>query len=353
MSMAIRNGDNLAGRRASRRAWAAVVITLSAAVSLVSGAGAAWAQPASQNGSIGGLQAKFVDVQGVRTRYYEAGQGDPMVLIHGGSTAGSSTANVWSRNLPALAKRFHVYAVDRLGSGLTGNPLKDEDYSTKGQVEHIYQFIQTLKLGKVHLVGHSAGGAAAFYLATFHPEIVRTLAIVAHGPANPRVDTRPNRLAPRLEKCPDQNVYEGLRCRVEALAWLPTCFDAEYWAADQYMAKLPKSIEARAKVVALTNDAFRAGNDAYRQQAWDKVAKEGVLTMPVLMYGGKQDVLDWAQADATASLAGELALFDMIGAKNPKVSMVIVNEGGHFMYREHPEEFNADLISFIDLNSRK
>jgi pimeloyl-ACP methyl ester carboxylesterase len=120
------------------------------------------------------------------------------------------------------------------------------------------------------------------------------------------------------------------------------------------MAKQPKSIEARAKVVALTNDAWRAQSTAYRQSAWDRVQNDGVLTMPVLMYAGKQDVLDWSQADATAKLAGELALFDMIGAKNPKVSMVIVNEGGHFMYREHPEQFNADLISFIDFwNSRK
>ncbi len=311
-------------------------------------------QTAAPNGSIAGLQARFIDVQGVKTRYYEAGQGEPMVLIHGGSTAGSSTANVWSRNLPGLAKRFHVYAVDRLGSGLTGNPLRDADYSTEGQVEHVYRFIQTLGLGKIHLVGHSAGGAAAFYLATLHPEIIRTLSIVAHGPANPRVDTRPNRLAPRLEKCPDQNVYEGLKCRVEALAWLPTCFDSEYWAADQFMAKQPKSIEARAKVVALSNDAWRAMNDAFRQKAWDRVRNDGVLTMPVLMYGGKQDVLDWAQADGAASLAGELALFDMIGAKHPKVSMVVANEGGHFMYREHPEQFNADLIGFIDFwNGRK
>jgi alpha-beta hydrolase superfamily lysophospholipase len=104
-------------------------------------------------------------VKGVATRYYDEGQGEPMVLIHGGMTAGSSTANVWSRNIPGLAKRFHVLAVDRLGSGLTGNPLTDPDYAYSGQVEHIYQFIQTMKLGRVHLVGHSAGGAIAFYVA--------------------------------------------------------------------------------------------------------------------------------------------------------------------------------------------
>jgi len=298
------------------------------------------------NASIGGLTAKFVDVKGVKTRYYEAGQGVPMVLIHGGSTAGSSTANVWSRNIPGLAKRFHVFAVDRLGSGLTGNPLNDADYATPGQVEHVYQFIQSLKLGKVQLVGHSAGGAVAFYLAVQHPEIVTTLTIIGMGPENPPAADGPTRLD--LSSCPDQNVYEGLKCRVEKLAWLKTTFDAEYWEADASMAMQPKSKEARAKVVALTNDAWRAAATAYREKAWDMVRNGGVLQMPVMIYSGKQDVLDWGQKDPTAMLRGELGLFDILGAKNPKVKMVIVNEAGHFPYREYPEEFNRDLLAFID-----
>src|SRR5579883_1420168 len=134
---------------------------------------------------IGGLHSKFVDVNGVKARYYEAGAGEPMVMIHGGFTAGSSTANVFSRNIPGLAKRFHVFAVDRLASGMSGNPQKDDDYTYQGDVDFIYGFIQALKLGPVHLVGHSAGGAIAFYLAIEHPEIAKTLTIMAMGPENP------------------------------------------------------------------------------------------------------------------------------------------------------------------------
>lgn len=295
------------------------------------------------DGSIGGLKAKFVDVKGVATRYYDEGQGEPMVLIHGGMTAGSSTANVWSRNIPGLSKRFHVYAVDRLGSGLTGNPTRDADYAYSGQVEHMYQFIQTMKLGKIHLVGHSAGGAIAFYIAVRHPEIIKTLTIIGQGPASPSAADGPSRLD--LSSCPDQDVYDGLKCRVEKLAWLPTAFDPEYWEADASMAMQPKSRAARAKVVTLTTDAWRAQATAYKEDAWSKAA---ALQMPVLLYAGKQDVLDWGKADPTAKLRGELGLFDIIGAKNAKVKMVIQNEAGHFPYREYPEQFNEDLIGFID-----
>jgi hypothetical protein len=58
---------------------------------------------ANPDGAIGSLKAKFADVKGVKARYYEAGKGDPMVMIHGGFWASSSTANVWSRNIPGLA----------------------------------------------------------------------------------------------------------------------------------------------------------------------------------------------------------------------------------------------------------
>ena len=58
-------------------------------------------------------------------------------------------------NIPSLAKHFHIYAVDRLASGMSGNPTSDMQYSYQGDVDFVYNFIQTLKLGKVHLVGHS------------------------------------------------------------------------------------------------------------------------------------------------------------------------------------------------------
>ena len=303
--------------------------------------------PGSYDGSIGGLKAKFIDVNGIRARYYEAGQGEPMVLLHGGFVGGSSTANVWSRNIAGLAKRFHVFAVDRIGSGLTGN-TPDDDYGNAAQVTFIHNFIRALKLDAVHLVGHSAGGAVAFYTAIEHPEVAKTLTIVGVGPASPRGGEGASRLEPELKKCPDQEQYAGLKCRVEKLGWLPDTFDDEYWAADVYMAAQPNTTRARAAATAAGRDTRRVQeNTAYRERAWEK-ARSGALTMPIMIYAGKQDVLDWSLNEPTAMLRGELNMFDMVGAKNERVKMIVVNEGGHFMYREHPEQFNADLFNFID-----
>jgi len=47
-------------------------------------------------------------------------------------------------------------------------------------------------------------------------------------------------------------------------------------------------------------------------------------------------------------MRGELGFFDIVGAKNSRVKLIVVNDAGHFPYREHPEQFNADLIQFIE-----
>src|SRR5450830_1328873 len=65
------------------------------------------------NGEVDGLSAKFVDVNGVRTRYFDYGRGEPIVLVHVGVGMGmSSTANNWSRNILGLGTRFRVLAPD-------------------------------------------------------------------------------------------------------------------------------------------------------------------------------------------------------------------------------------------------
>ena len=67
-------------------------------------------------------QAKFIDVKGIRTRYYELGSGEPMLLIHGATFSGQGSANTWTLNLAGLSQNFHVFAPDRLGNGMTDNP---------------------------------------------------------------------------------------------------------------------------------------------------------------------------------------------------------------------------------------
>jgi hypothetical protein len=78
-------------------------LVLVAAVTLASVTRSPAQEKPDPKSEVGGLHSKFVEVNGVKARYYEAGTGEPLVMIHGGFTAGSSTANVFSRNIPGLA----------------------------------------------------------------------------------------------------------------------------------------------------------------------------------------------------------------------------------------------------------
>src|SRR6202158_5894843 len=106
--------------RGHRADWTVPLKVLMLAVVMMLAAGQA--QAVNEDGSIDGLKAKFVDVNGIRTRYYEMGTGEPMVMIHAEEGfSGHASANYFAKNIPGLAKHFHVFALDRLGSGLTGN----------------------------------------------------------------------------------------------------------------------------------------------------------------------------------------------------------------------------------------
>ena len=77
-------------------------------------------------------KVKFVDVDGVKTGYFEGGSGEAMVLVHGGSFGSTVPANCWSPIFDDLAAHFHVYVVDKLGQGYTDNPVNDADYTMGG-----------------------------------------------------------------------------------------------------------------------------------------------------------------------------------------------------------------------------
>jgi 2-hydroxy-6-oxonona-2,4-dienedioate hydrolase len=332
--------------RTARRALAALGLLAACGPGwLVAGPAVAQPAPVAPNGAIAGLEPRFVDVDGVRTRYYDYGTGEPMVLVHGGGRGTTSSANNWSRNIRGLADRFRVLAVDKSAAGMTGNPLDDADLSPAGEVRHMIRFIETMRVGPVHLVGHSSGGALVFYLAVERPDLISTLTVVSHGPGMPS-DGRQTRLeALQDAHCAPQSTYEGRQCRLRLLAHSPHTFDQEFLAADAWMADQPKSREARAKYAAMDSARRAAVQEDTRRRAWER-ARNGALQMPMLIFAAKQDTLSWYADEPHAMMRGELAFFDIVGAKNREVKMVLINDGGHFPYREHPEVFNAELTAF-------
>ena len=100
---------------------------------------------------------KFVDVKGIKTRYFEAGSGESLVLIPGGQMSSWYSAYHWNLNFDVLREHFHVYAVDKLGQGYTDNPKSDADYTMTATIEHVYDFLVAVGIQRAVLMGHSRG----------------------------------------------------------------------------------------------------------------------------------------------------------------------------------------------------
>lgn len=105
---------------------------------------------------------QYVEVNGLKTFYFKAGNGLPILLIHGASP-GACSVTSWRLNIETLAEAgFTVYAFDQPGFGMTANP---SDHSIEFRVTHAKAFVNVLKLGRFHVVGNSVGGYIAARLA--------------------------------------------------------------------------------------------------------------------------------------------------------------------------------------------
>jgi pimeloyl-ACP methyl ester carboxylesterase len=108
--------------------------------------------------------------------YYEIhGQGEPLLLLHGGL----GSIDMFGPLLPALAGDRQVIAVDLHGHGRTA--LGDRKISLIDIGDDMAVLLQRLGYGPVDVLGYSFGGGVGFRLAVQHPEAVRRLAIVSAG----------------------------------------------------------------------------------------------------------------------------------------------------------------------------
>lgn len=121
-------------------------------------------------------QSKFVTTQGPvkKVHYLEMGLGQPLVMVHGGGSHSSE----WYNILGPLAKRYHLYVVDRPGCGLTDAiDYKGVDYQ-KSAVNFIASFLDALGLEHVILIGQSMGGYFSICFALQQPDRVEKLLLI-------------------------------------------------------------------------------------------------------------------------------------------------------------------------------
>jgi pimeloyl-ACP methyl ester carboxylesterase len=119
-----------------------------------------------------------VTANGLRFDVVEAGQGTPVILLHGFP----DTADLWANQLQALAGAgYRAIAPDLRGRGASERPERVEDYALAIIVEDVVGIMDALDVTGAHVVGHDWGAALAWLVAALHPQRVDRLAAISVG----------------------------------------------------------------------------------------------------------------------------------------------------------------------------
>ncbi|WP_400163335.1 alpha/beta fold hydrolase [Brevibacillus sp. TJ4] len=261
------------------------------------------------------IKEQRVDLSHGTTYYMEAGQGEPVILLHGvGFYTGG---DYWLENMKELGKHFHVYAPDFVGWG-RGDRLAVE-YSFSYLADFIREFQDALGISSAHIVGHSMGGWVATLFGYESPERVRTLTVACGGGMSTRTLSTMTAFTPPsyeqiLQHVRDTTALESVAAEETAKRWYERTL-------------LPGALDAYQKILNHMNQPLhRARYNLQRRLPY--------IARPTLILWGAKDAVN------------DLSMGELMHSLIPKSELVVL-PCGHFLPSEAPQAFNEQLISFI------
>ena len=258
----------------------------------------------------------FAEMSHGKTRYWEAGNGYPTILLHGaGWTSGCEN---WALAMGPLSQQFRVIAIDCLNWG-TGD-IFNQEMSFAYLVDHVREFMDVMGIDKANFVGHSMGGWIVTLLSYESPDRVNKVVNVAGG----GTATRP--LASMVDfKMPTP---DSIREQV-ARRFPEGSVDLEEMAA-AFIKKttLEGHAEAFGKVMKhMTTPMTRTRYHTIRRMPFIKA----------------QTLVLWGQDDETNNISmGEETAATIPGAK-----LVVFEKTGHMLPQQQAERFNEEVLAFL------
>lgn len=271
------------------------------------------------------VQSKFVMVGDIRTHYYEAGEGEPLVLLHSGEFGGSAEFS-WEHNLEGLSNNFHVYAPDWLGFGKTDKLFDFENMFVR-RINHLKRFLETVCVKEAHFIGNSMGGGILINMAAREtPDLaIKKIVLVSSGG-----------FAPDNEHREILNSYDCTKEHMRNI--LKTLFyDEKYINDDEYLERRYRASVQKGAWEAIAAARFRSPEAVPGERK--RAADNRLIKAPTLIVAGKQDPL------RLSGYAEELQ------SEIPGSRLKIFDQAKHCPHIEHAEEFNRLVIEFLRSDS--
>ena len=271
---------------------------------------------------------RYVDINGFRARYLEAGEtGTPVVLIHG---LGAS-AEIWSDNIGPLSARHRVYVPDLPGFGRTGM-TPSMDFTPASYSRFITDFMDALCIGRAGLVGHSLGGGVALRVILDDPGRVERLVLASSAGLGHDVSL-PLRIAslPLFDRVFFKPPLPVFTLFLHRLVYDPAAISPAFARMYYEMFFQPGSV--RAFTFILRAIATLRGA---RPGVLEPI-REGLVSIaaPALILWGRQDRI--LPVSHGIDAAGRI----------PGARLHIFERCGHMPNIEYPEEFNRLILDFL------
>jgi len=272
----------------------------------------------------------FIDVDGVRVHYQEAGDvnAPAMVLIHGFA----SSTLVWSKVFLKLAEAgFRVIALDMLGYGYSAKPRNGE-YTIDGQAKLLVRLLDHLGIPRAIIVGSSYGGAVAATCALDYPDRVEKLILV--GAVN---NNRPREfMLMRLFGSPVfGDVVSPLLIGSRRLLRrrMKRVYDRHAWVMDE------RRVDARHLPLRAAS-THRAIINTVRRWDAERISRDAhLISQPTLLL--------WGENDREIPLSDGERLHEEI----PGSRFIVFLECGHLPHEEYPEAFTNVVTGFCKAKS--
>lgn len=270
------------------------------------------------------LEGRYLTIDGLRTHYLEAGEGEPVVLIHSGEF-GASAELSWELMLPLLADRFRVVAPDLLGFGHSAK-VHDFESGYRRRTAHLAKFLATLGIDEAHLVGTSMGGTLLLRDQTADAPTLpaRSLTLMSSGGA--MLDNEARRTLLDYD-C----TFESMRRVVRVL------FHDESWSEDDAYVKrrvdsslVPGAWECAA--AARLKPPTAPARTEFGQP--DSLRYERI-EVPVLIVAGADDPLK------------ESGYAVEVGRRIPLCEVAEIEACAHCPNLEHPQQVSELLVEFL------
>ena len=269
--------------------------------------------------------SRFIDVDGIRVHYQEAGHPDApaIVLIHGFA----SSTLVWSKVFLRLAaKGFRVIALDMIGFGYSAKP-KNGVYTIAGQAKLLVRLLDELGIPRAFFVGSSYGGAVAATCALDYADRVEKLVLVGVVSNNRPLAFKLMRIfsSPVVGEVVSPLLIGSrrlLRRRMKRL------YDRHSWVLDE------RRVNAR-HLILRPAGAHRAIIRTVRGWDAERISSDAhLITQPTLLLWGESDL--------------EIPLSDgeRLHAEIPGSRLIVFLNCGHLPHEEYPEAFTDVVTGF-------